>query len=69
MKVEGTYELFEWLLESYGGLTREQVLERLSKMPGIAGLQDMSKEDLLGEYCERLVASFEASGFGKKRSA
>ncbi len=65
-KVETPAELFDWLIEVNRSTERETLLVWLSGVPGILGLEEMSHEDLLGEYCERMVASLEASGFFTK---
>ena len=56
-KVNSPYELFEFFMESYKGLTRETLLERLAAHPGAAALAGMSDDNLLAEYCEGMVAA------------
>jgi hypothetical protein len=58
--IENQYELFEWFMDAHKTLTRARLLERLAQAPDFAKLQLLSDADLLGEYCERLVAAVPA---------
>jgi hypothetical protein len=51
------YELFEWLMAVQKDLKRDVLLERLAAVPGVHTLSD---DELLGLYCEGLVAGIEA---------
>jgi hypothetical protein len=62
-KIHNSFDLFEWLIESYKGLSRAALLERLSKAPDFDGLKDLTDSDLLIDYCER-----EASALSRLRS-
>ena len=54
------FELFEWLIEAHKGLSKEELLERLSKnVTGESG-QNKDGSDLLAIYCEMLVAAIDA---------
>lgn len=55
--VNSSYELFEFFMESYKGLTRKTLLERLTGHPDAAGLGAMSDDELLAVYCEGMVAA------------
>ncbi len=56
-KIEDRYELFEWFMETHKGLPRTVLLERLSQAPNLDELKQLKNQDLLAEYCERLVAA------------
>jgi hypothetical protein len=49
------FELFEWLMKAYKGLSRATLLERL---PDVPDRQKMTDDDLLALYCEGMAASF-----------
>ena len=51
------FELFEFFIESYKGLPRATLLERLGKSADFDPDGAVSDEDLLIEYCEALVAA------------
>jgi hypothetical protein len=55
-RIDSPFELFEWFIECYKGLSREQLLKNLAHAPHIAALQSMNDQDLLYEYCDMLVA-------------
>ena len=40
----------------------------LAPASGAESLANMSKEDLLGEYCERMAAAFQAAGLDNKKT-
>jgi hypothetical protein len=61
-KITDRYSMFEWLMEAHKELSRETLLERLAHSPQFEMLKDLSDDELLAEYCEAMVASFEASG-------
>jgi hypothetical protein len=46
-------ELFEFFMDSYRGLSREELLKRLSR--GVRGAENMDDDELLAIYCEGLV--------------
>jgi hypothetical protein len=56
-KVDDPFELFEWFVKSYRGLSREQLLASLAGAPNIVTLRAMGHDDLLYEYCEMMVGS------------
>ena len=56
-KVNSPYELFEFFMESYKGLARAALLERLASHLDAAMLAGMSDEELLAVYCEGMVAA------------
>jgi hypothetical protein len=56
-RIDDPFELFEWFVGNYKGLTRDQLLQNFARSPNIESLQALSDEDLLYEYCERLVAA------------
>jgi hypothetical protein len=56
-KVNSPYDLFEFFMESYKGLARDALLERLVGHPDAAGFAGMSDEELLATYCEGMVAA------------
>jgi hypothetical protein len=56
-KVNSPYDLFEFFIESYKGLSRDVLLERLAGHPDAAGFAVMSDDELLAIYCESMVAA------------
>ena len=56
-KTEDPFELFEWFVESHSPITHEQMLNNLAGSPDVEALCALSRDDLLYEYCERMVAS------------
>jgi hypothetical protein len=48
-------DLFEFFMDAYAQLSREELLQRLSLRKGDA--EPVSREDLLADYCERLVSA------------
>ncbi len=56
-KTEDPFELFESFVESHNWITHEQLLNNLAGSPDIETLRALSRDDLLYEYCERMVAS------------
>jgi hypothetical protein len=61
-QIKDPYSLFEWLMDVNNGLSRENLLERVSKAPQFEELKKLSDGELLAEYCEAMVAAFERSG-------
>jgi len=55
-KTEDPFELFEWFVETHSAITHEQLLKNLAGSPDIETLRALSRDDLLYEYCERMVA-------------
>jgi hypothetical protein len=51
------FELFEFLVESHSGASREVLLERVRAAPDFDRLSMLSRDDLLLELCERQVAA------------
>jgi hypothetical protein len=49
------YGLFEFFIEAYKGISREKLLSHLATAPDLDSISKLSDEDLLAEYCERLV--------------
>jgi len=62
-KIENRMQFFEWQMEVNEGLSRDTLLERLSKAPNFDAIKASTHLDLLSEYCEGMVAAFEAAGF------
>ena len=56
-RIDSKYELFEFFMYSYKGLSRATLLERLAMHPNAGSFADMSDDDLLAEYCEGMVAA------------
>jgi hypothetical protein len=54
-KAENQYELFEFFVESYRGLPRATLLQRLGRPADFD--PQVSEEHLLAEYCEALVGA------------
>jgi hypothetical protein len=55
--VNDAFELFEWLVESYRGLSRDQLLARFAGAPDFEAVRALSDEDLLYQFCEGMVAA------------
>jgi len=51
------FELFEWFVESHSQIAHEQMLNILAGSPDVEALRALSRDDLLYEYRERMVAS------------
>jgi len=49
--------LFEWFVESHSQIAHEQMLNIHAGSPDVEALRALSRDDLLYEYCERMVAS------------
>jgi hypothetical protein len=56
-KIDSKYELFEFFMDSYKGLSRAALLERLATHPNAGSFAEMSDDDLLAEYCEGMAAA------------
>jgi hypothetical protein len=56
-KIDSKYELFEFFMDSYKGLGRATLLERLATHPNASSFAGMSDDDLLAEYCEGMAAA------------
>lgn len=56
-KLDNAFDLFEWFVEQYKGLTREQMLERFAGSPDLEVVRALSDEDLLYQFCECMVAA------------
>lgn len=56
-RIDSKYELFEFFMDSYKGLNRATLLERLASHPDAASLAEMSDDDLLAQYCEGMAAA------------
>jgi hypothetical protein len=56
-KVNNAFELFEWFVENYRGLPRDQLLARFAGAPDFETVCALSDEDLLYHFCECMVAS------------
>ena len=57
-KFSTPFELFEWFVQSYKSLTREQMLEKFIGAPNFEAIGALSDENLLYEFCEAMVAAF-----------
>jgi hypothetical protein len=56
-KVNNAFELFEWFIENYRGLPRDQLLARFAGAPDFEAVRALSDEDLLYHFCECIVAA------------
>ncbi len=56
-RIDSKYELFEFFMDSYKGLSRATLLERLATHPNAGSFAEMSDDDLLAEYCEGMTAA------------
>ncbi len=56
-KVNNAFELFEWFVENYRGLPRDQLLARFAGAPDFETVCALSDEDLLYQFCECIVAA------------
>jgi hypothetical protein len=54
-KVTEPYELFKFFMDSYGSLTRYEILARFAGSPELPRLETLDLEQLRGEYCDALV--------------
>lgn len=54
-KVEHPYELFQFFMDSYGKLSREDILKRFAGSPELPRLEALSVENLRAEYCDAMV--------------
>jgi hypothetical protein len=61
-QIKDRYEHFEWLMQCYKDLSRAELIERLAKAPHFDALTQLGDEDLRAEYCEGMLAAFEAAG-------
>ena len=55
-RINNKYELFEFFMASYKGLSRATLSERLATHPNAGLFAGMSDDDLLAEYCEGMTA-------------
>lgn len=55
--IDDPLEMFIWLLDTHKGVTRQQLLDRMSSWPGSDQLEAMPTEDLLELYIESLTWS------------
>lgn len=51
------YEMFEWLMNAQKGMSRDNLLKHFEQAPNIEEIKKLSDQDLLAEYCERLVGA------------
>jgi hypothetical protein len=58
-------ELFKFFMDAHRGLSRDALLQRVAGWPNFAQLKEMGDDDLLAEFCEGMVASFQASEAGR----
>ncbi len=56
-KLNNAFELFEWFVENYRGLSRDQLLARFASAPDFEAVRMLSDEDLLYQFCECMVAA------------
>ncbi len=54
-KTDDRFEL-EWFVESHSGTAHEQTLNIVAGSPDVEALRALSRDDLLYECCERMVA-------------
>jgi hypothetical protein len=50
-------EMYEWFYRSYGGVSRERLLELMKDAIGIQRLKQLSQQELAEFYCEGLAYS------------
>jgi SEC-C motif len=55
-------DLYDWLLETNGGATKEQLLEQMKDAPDFEQIKDLPREELLSTRCERLVYGMMQAG-------
>ncbi len=68
-QINDRYSLFEWLMDTNKGLTRDLLLQRLIHAPNLEALKLLSDEDLRAEYCEAIVAHLEEKGIKPRELA
>lgn len=56
-RIDSRYDLFEFFMDSYKGLSRAALLECLATHPNVSSFAEMSDDDLLAEYCEGMAAA------------
>jgi hypothetical protein len=56
-KMNNAFDLFEWFVEKYRGLPRDQLLARFAGAPDFEAVRALSDEDLLYHFCECMVAA------------
>jgi hypothetical protein len=56
-KINNAFELFEWFVENYRSLSRDQLLTRFVGAPDFEAVRSLSDEDLLYQFCECMVAA------------
>jgi hypothetical protein len=55
-QIDGPFEFFEFLMETYQHSTKEKLLEFMQGWPDMERLKTLSREDLAIEYCERITS-------------
>ena len=61
-RLDNALELFEWLYENHRTTPREKLLEQMASWPDVAELTELSDEDLLHAYVDRMVSATLAGG-------
>jgi hypothetical protein len=54
-KVNHPYELFQFFMDSYGNLAREEILQRFANSPELPRLEQLELSELRAEYCDAMV--------------
>ncbi len=67
--IKDPLEMFMWLLDTHKGLTREQLLERISGWPTFNDYKDMPTQDLLELYAESMTWSIWTTESSAQRTA
>jgi hypothetical protein len=67
-KMNNAFDLFEWFVESYRGLSREQMLQKFAGAPDFEAVCALSDEDLLYQFCECMVAATPLDGRATAKS-
>jgi hypothetical protein len=53
--VNHPYELFQFFMDSYGNLAREEILQRFANSPELPRLEQLELSELRAEYCDAMV--------------
>ena len=59
-EIKMPYDMFQWLMQSTKGASREKILEWFGKNSDLEHLKNLNDDDLHMEYCEALTMSAEA---------
>lgn len=67
-KIEDPVEFFEWMVDAYKNTTREKLLEFCKNAQDYSSLQQLSREELVLEICERWTGSMVESARTKENT-